>query len=68
MVVPNRDLANTYFLFDFSLLYNPQAPCSNMAMDIDIDMPRGWSVNSSANSSIEHVLYRLRRASSSPQQ
>lgn len=51
MVAPNRDLANTYFPFDFSLLCNPQALCSNMAVDMDIDMPRGWSVNSSANSS-----------------
>ena len=52
MVASNRDLANTYFLFDLSLLFNLQASYSNTAMDMDMDinMLRGQSVNSSSNS------------------
>ena len=50
MVASNRDLANTYFLFDLSLLFNLQASYNNIAVDMDIDMLRGQCVNSSANS------------------
>jgi len=42
---------NIYFPFNFSLLFNLQAFYNNMAVDMNIDMSRGWSVNSSTNSS-----------------
>ena len=52
MVAFNRKLVNTLFLFDFiSLLSNPQVPCNNMAMNMEINTPRSWSTNSSTNTS-----------------
>ena len=57
MVASNRDLANTYFLFDLSLLFNLQASYSNTAMDMDINMLRDQSVNSSSNSFRASSIY-----------
>jgi len=52
MIVPNRELANTYFPFIFSLPSNPQIH-NNIAMDIDINTPKDWSINFSTNNSRE---------------
>jgi len=51
MVAPERILVNTSFSFHLSTLHNPQEPLKNMAMDMEIDTPRGQSTNSSSNSS-----------------
>ena len=51
MVAPERILANTSFPFDLSILSNPQEPFNNMAMDMEVNTPRGWSTTTSTNSS-----------------
>jgi len=51
MVVPERSLVNTTFSFDLSILSNPQEPFNNMAIDMEVDTPRGWSTSTSTNSS-----------------
>lgn len=51
MVVPEISLANTTFSFDLSILSNPQEPFNNMAIDMEVDTPRGWSTSTSTNSS-----------------
>ena len=57
IITSNRDLVNIYFPFDFSLLFNLQVSYSNMAMDMNIDMFRNWSVNSSTNCSIASSIH-----------
>jgi len=50
IVAPNRELADTLFPFDISILSNPMTN-NNMNMNIDMNNPRGRTVNASANSS-----------------
>jgi len=67
MVVSKRDLANTYFPLNLSLLSNPPA-YNNINIDIEINIPKGWSNISSTknsrkllvNSSTLSVLYAER--------
>ena len=57
MVVPNRESVNTLFSFNFSLLSDPQVHYSNMAIDMEVDTPRGRSINSSTNNSRALSVY-----------
>jgi len=57
MVAPERILVNISFPFDLSILSNPQEPFNNMAMDIEVDTPRGWSTSISTNSSRATSVY-----------
>jgi len=57
MVVPNKELVNTLFLFDFSLLSNSQVSHNNMAMDMEINTPRGQSTNLSTTNSKTISVY-----------
>jgi len=41
MVAPERVLANISFSFDLIILFNPQEPFNNIAMDMEVDTPRG---------------------------
>ena len=41
MVASERVLANISFPFDLIILSNPQEPFNNMAMDMEVDTPRG---------------------------
>ena len=50
IIVLNRKLVNMYFSFNLSLSSNSQV-YYNIAINIDINTPRDWSVNSSANNS-----------------
>jgi len=56
MIIPNRQLANTYFPFIFSLFSNLQI-YNNIIIDIDINTLRDWSINSSTNNSRESSTY-----------
>ena len=56
MKVPNRELVNTYFLLNLSILSN-LAIYNNINIDIEIDIPRGRSTISSTNNSRELSVY-----------
>jgi len=56
IVVPNRELVNTLFSFDISILSIPIA-YNNKNIDIDIDTLRGRLVNVSTNGSRESLTY-----------
>ena len=55
IIVLKRDLANTYFPLNLSLLSNPST-YNNMNIDMKINTPRGWSNISSINNSRELLV------------
>ena len=57
IVVPKRISVYTSFSFYLSILHNSQEPLDNMAIDIKINNSRGWSTNSSSNSSRAFLVY-----------
>lgn len=56
MEVPNRNLVNTYFSLDLSILSN-LAIHNNINIDVEIDILRGWSTVSSTNNFRELSVY-----------
>ena len=55
MVAFKRELANTFFSLDLSLLSNLPT-YNNMNINMEINIPRGWSNISSTNSSRELLV------------
>lgn len=51
MIVPERSLANTSFLFNLSVHTNVQETANNMVTNMEINTPRDWFSLSSTNSS-----------------
>jgi len=51
MVIPKRISVNTSFSFDINTISNSQKSSIGMAIDIEVDTLRDWSISSSTNSS-----------------
>ena len=54
MVVSKRILANTLFSFDINININSQEPFIGMAINMEVDTLKGWSVSSSSRATLVH--------------
>jgi len=57
MVAPEKRISKYIVSFVTNLQSNPQESSTALPMDIEIDTPRGWSVCTSSNSSIESLAH-----------